>query len=225
MSLVVFLGPSLARDVAWSMIEAEFLPPVKRGDLLRLGDEVGAVAIIDGVFHSESAVGHREILHLLRSGRKVYGSSSMGALRAYELRDFGMVGVGRIYELYADGIIDGDDEVALIFNPETLEPLSEPLVNLRLNLLAASAEGVISGDQADRLIASAKGLFYPKRTKGALLEAAGPLLGEEASVRLARFFAERYEDFKRTDALALLRMLKSLEETAPSKGSGRCQKP
>ncbi len=39
----------------------------------------------------------------MKKGVKVYGSSSMGALRASELDEFGMVGVGRIYECYRSG--------------------------------------------------------------------------------------------------------------------------
>jgi len=51
------------------------------------------VGIIDGVLLSDAAVGHREILNLLRRGIRVFGSGSMGALRAAELSTLGMEGI------------------------------------------------------------------------------------------------------------------------------------
>ena len=39
----------------------------------------------------------------------------MGALRAAETRAHGMIGIGQIFEWYASGEIEGDDEVAQIF--------------------------------------------------------------------------------------------------------------
>ena len=98
---VVFLGPSLPRSEADRILASDLRPPVKRGDLPALDDEVDVIGIIDGVFMGEAAVGHREIIDKLKSGVKVYGSSSMGALRAAELQDFGMIGVGTIFDQYS----------------------------------------------------------------------------------------------------------------------------
>ena len=52
----------------------------------------------------------------MSQGIHVFGSASMGALRA-ELCPFGMVGVGRIFEAYRDGELEDDDEVAVIHGP------------------------------------------------------------------------------------------------------------
>ena len=54
----------------------------------------------------------------MEEGIQVLGASSMGALRAAELHGFGMIGYGTIFEWYRDGLIDGDDEVALWHEPE-----------------------------------------------------------------------------------------------------------
>jgi hypothetical protein len=35
-----------------------------------------------------------------------------------------MIGVGRVYEWYRDGVIEDDDEVAVATNPDTFEPVS-----------------------------------------------------------------------------------------------------
>src|SRR5512137_656435 len=175
---VVFLGPSLSHEAARKIVGdgCELRPPVKRGDLPSLPDSVRLVAIIDGVFQSESAVGHREILDRIKKGAKVVGGGSMGALRASELDSLGMQGIGTVYRLYAEGTIDGDDEVALIFNPENLEALSEPLVNMRHNLEKARTQGIIGTKEANFLLTRMKALYYPKRTKAKLVEMANEVL-------------------------------------------------
>jgi hypothetical protein len=52
---VVFLGPSLPRPVAEAILEADYRPPVRRGDL----DDVGqarTVLLIDGEFRQSLSV-------------------------------------------------------------------------------------------------------------------------------------------------------------------------
>jgi hypothetical protein len=44
----------------------------------------------------------------------IVGASSMGALRAAELDSMGMVGIGTVYQYYRDGIIESDDDVAIV---------------------------------------------------------------------------------------------------------------
>ncbi len=88
-------------------------------------------------------MGPREILNALEGGIKVVGGSSMGALRASELDVYGMVGVGKIYRWYKEGAINSDDEVALVFHPETGRALSEPLVNIRATLEILHSKGMI----------------------------------------------------------------------------------
>jgi len=41
--IVVFLGPSLSLDKAREMLEADFRPPAKRGDIYRAAREVARV--------------------------------------------------------------------------------------------------------------------------------------------------------------------------------------
>jgi len=47
---------------------------------------------------------HHELLDALEEGVAVFGGASMGALRAAELWQHGMVGVGKIFRAYRDGI-------------------------------------------------------------------------------------------------------------------------
>lgn len=211
MKPVVFLGPSLPKSEAGRILDADLRPPVKRGDLPALDDDVCVIGIIDGVFMGEAAVGHREIIDKLKSGVKIYGASSMGALRAAELKDFGMVGVGTIFDRYSKGEIEGDDEVALIFNPETLEPLSEPLVNMRLNLENAMKNGLLGEPEAVRIISCLKALYFPKRTFKMLRDCIERNLAHEKQRNFSDIFEHGYVDHKKEDAIELLTTIAKAE--------------
>src|SRR5512145_1047332 len=164
---IVFLGPSLERETAEEILAAEYRPPAKRGDLLRaVEDGAEIIGLIDGVFHQESAVAHREILTAIKKGVRVVGSSSMGALRAAEMDTLGMTGIGEVYRLYRSGELVTDDEVALVFDPETGLSLSEPLVNIRFTLREAERQGIITPQDHAALFTAAQSVFYPQRTYG-----------------------------------------------------------
>ena len=61
--VIVFIGPSLSSDEANKILKAEYHPPVARGDIMNvLKDNPDIIVIIDGVFHKEPAVSHKEIL-------------------------------------------------------------------------------------------------------------------------------------------------------------------
>jgi len=208
---VVFLGPSLPLDEARQILEADFRPPVKRGDLLRL-EEVDMVAIVDGVFLQSCSVGHREILSLLNRRVKVIGGGSMGALRAAEMGHYGMTGVGRIYKMYASGEVQGDDEVALVFDPETMEPMSEPLVNLRILLDQAWMADVIDAEQRAMIMNEMRAIYYPRRTVTTFLEVARRAVGDKNAEAFDRFFADNYRDIKKEDAITVLKFVKEAYE-------------
>ena len=151
-TIIVYLGPSLSPEKAKTILAADYRPPVRRGDLKKaVKDGAKIIGIIDGTFFSDSPVGHKEILAVLKKGITVVGGSSMGALRASELDVFGMIGVGRIYECYRSARLEADDEVAVTYNPVTGEQLSEPLVNVRYQLKAAEQDGIITKSRARSL--------------------------------------------------------------------------
>lgn len=203
---VIFLGPSLTREVATRCLPgAAFMPPITRGALERfLDDPPAAVGIVDGEFYQRLAISPKEILPLLDAGVPVFGSSSMGALRAVELEAYGMVGVGKIFEQFRSGALDADDEVAMTFCPETLRPLSEPLVNMRVALGAACAHGVVSERDAASVLDAMKELYFPDRTVRRLLAEAARVLGAERSTALRNWWP-RAPNAKAADAVALLR--------------------
>ncbi len=208
--IVVFLGPSLDRTRASEILEADYRPPAKRGDVFRAAkDGAKIVGLIDGVFFQDSAVAHKEVLAVLEMGVVVVGASSMGALRAAELHPFGMEGVGEIFRLYREGVLVSDDEVALIFDPINFEPLSEPLVNIRDNVRAALELGYIDQEAGERILAAASSLYFPKRTYDRILaEAEG--LDESQRESFKRFLREEKRDLKRDDAISALERIKEI---------------
>ncbi len=220
---LVFLGPSLKRAEAASLIAADFRPPARRGDIYRgLLDGYTTIMLIDGEFHGHPSVWQREIVDALLEGAVVHGASSMGALRAAELHSLGMVGHGRIFEWYRDGVIDGDDEVALTHGPAELNypALSEPLVNIRATLAAAVPE-IITADEYTMLLESVRRLYFPDRSFAALLDASPatewPAVRRDA---LSRFLVTQRIDQKRLDAIAALTTIAS-----GAAGSRECVQP
>src|SRR5688572_13608332 len=120
---LVFLGPSLPLAAAKALCDAAvYLPPAAQGSIISAVQryEPGAILIIDGIFQSEPAVRHKEILWAIAQGVTVIGAASMGALRAAELHRHGMIGVGLIYRWYRRYPFAPDDAVAVLHMPEEL---------------------------------------------------------------------------------------------------------
>ena len=213
MKPIIFLGMSLPLVEARAILDADYLPPIKRGDLSQLDENVRLVGIIDGVFMNECSVGHREIISLLKRGVTVVGGGSMGALRASELGDLGMVGVGKIYEMYLNGEIEGDDEVALVFNPETNDPLSEPLVNIRATLALAVEMGVLEADTSRLVLEKVRREFYPRRSFERTVELAKDILEPSALKDFTDFVDKSSLNLKRKDAIAVLQEIEKIRKS------------
>jgi TfuA protein len=209
--IIVFLGPSLEQSEAEKILPADYRPPAKRGDLLAaVGEGAAIIGLIDGVFHQESAVAHREILTAIKKGVTVVGASSMGALRAAEMDTLGMVGIGEIYRMFKSSELESDDEVALVFDPESGLSLSEPLINIRFTLKRARSEGIINATVHDTLLTVACSLFYPKRTYRAIVSTAGDLLDEKTKERFLGWLVTGACDQKREDAVAALEYIQKI---------------
>ena len=207
---LVFLGPTLPLREAAALLAASFRPPVRRGDIYRaLADGFTTLVVIDGEFHGVPSVWQREIAEALAEGATVHGASSMGAIRAAELRTLGMIGHGRIFEWYRDGAIVADDEVALGHGPPEFgyPALSEPLVNIRATLAAAPSD-ILGPDERDQLIEFSCGLYYLERSLEGLVEK-GPAANWPSERRRAlRHFLRHWRiDQKREDALVALRSI------------------
>lgn len=167
MKKIIFLGPTLQIEDAIKILpEAMYLPPVRCGDVLRaLRLKSQIIAIIDGYFEHTAAVWHKEILTAINSGVTVYGAASMGALRAAELSRFGMIGVGKIYNDYISGITNDDDEVAVLHAPrnKNYSAASIAMVNIRSTVIKALNENIITENNSQIILQTAKSLPYQQR--------------------------------------------------------------
>jgi len=208
----IFAGPSLPPSIRPSFEWAVFHGPASQGDIYScVASRPLAIAIVDGYFERVPAVWHKEILWALREGVHVFGASSMGALRAAELADFGMIGVGRVFEDFASGRLEDDDEVTIIHADAELEYRagSEAMVNIRATLAAAREQGILSANAALELARRAKAQFYPDRSYPALMDLAQGALGSGELDGLCTWLRrkEHRVDVKRQDACTLLRVL------------------
>lgn len=199
----MFLGPTLEHDVARTLLDATYMPPVSVGDVYRAVSRGAApIVIIDGYFQHVPAVWHKEILYALSLGVAVYGSSSMGALRAAELHAFGMIGAGSIYRGFVDGDYEDDDEVAVahLDAAAAYRPTSEAMVNIRHGLGLATRDGVITAEAARRLTDAAKSMFYAERNWSALLDSTPGVMNQNQIQVLRDFLDHTDVDLKRQDA-------------------------
>ena len=200
---IVFIGPSIPAPEDRPTIPAvRYVPPVRRGDLVPdLWENAACIAIVDGEFDQSLAVTPREVMKCIRAHTTVFGSSSMGALRSAELHTVGMHGVGKIFEMYRDEVIAAEDEVALLFDPDSQRPVTEPLVNIRCSVERAVASRHIDASVADAIIQQAEALHYRDRRYGPILRLAGERLGRD--LMDLKPILEGW-DQKREDAFALL---------------------
>jgi len=206
--VIIFCGPSISHvEVKGILPGVQVCPPIKRGDLK---PEAGKVyGIIDGFFHGSLTVSPQEISKALKAGSKVWGSSSMGALRAAECDRIGMIGVGKIYEKYKSGQWQEDDEVALAvenLNPEA-PALSESLADIRFFLENEKLNESVS----QLIIENLKAVFFAQRNFQSALEtlaASGKIpesLCQELSVKFSRAPKQKH-----LDAKELLRKIKEV---------------
>ncbi|TDE32731.1 TfuA-like protein [Actinomadura sp. 6K520] len=222
MRAAVFCGTSLSHADAARVLDAEYLPPVGKGDVDRLLARPGRpemIGIVDGRFFQSLSISPKEILRALDAGVAVYGSSSMGALRGVECAPYGMVGIGAIFDAFRSGETDEDDEVAITYSTETLEPLSEPLINLRFAIAAAVRAGSATPELGERFLRVAKEMYFPRRSAAAVLNVLRRDVPATEVDALAAYLRTSAPDTKRADALLLLeRMGRDLAAGQPPAG-------
>lgn len=193
------------------------VPPVAGGDLYKMRDLASPylVAIIDGYFENRISVWHKEILYLLSKNVPVFGSSSMGALRASEMARFGMIGIGKIYTNFADRVYEDDDEVTVSHGPAEagFPQISEAMANIRFTVEAAIRDNILTEMIAEKFISVAKSTFYKKRNYGYIIRECVEYNNMRES-DFSRFvlWLEKYRvDQKKFDAFHLIKVIKEFE--------------
>lgn len=230
--MLVFCGPSLSsKDKEKLRLEypqISWRPPIKRGDIeLALSENNTEILIIDGYFENKNPIWQREIYNALREDVIIYGSASMGALRAAELYEYGMIGIGRIYEMYRSSELDGDDEVALCHSTEPINgeyiETTIPLINLRyaLNNATESDEIRILKETVQEM----KMLPFENRSESLLqklLEANG-MSSQEAIKTINSIKGDGQYNLKKMDAMIAVKsaMQKKSRELLALRGKHR----
>ncbi|MCS6760145.1 MAG: TfuA domain-containing protein [Candidatus Devosia euplotis] len=163
-----------------------------------------AIGIVDGYFQRTAAVWHKEILFALSSGVTVFGSSSMGALRAAECSHFGMVPVWKIAWDFLVGERNDDADVAVLHGPaEFGYPLfSELAVIYEPTLAKLERLGLLTSDDQLQVLAAAKSTPYWEVSIDTLFACFGMHAGEYAAA-----YRRHRLDQKREDARDLVRAL------------------
>ena len=216
---IVFSGPTLKpSEVKAHDASFEAPGPAACGSIYRaVVAGFRRIALVDGYFDQRLPVWHKEVLFALESGCEVFGAASQGALRAAELDSFGMTGVGTIYQWFRDGVLEDDDEVAVLHElAETdYRVRSVAMVNFRATFSRLGERGLMSRAAIDSLLRISKGLHYSARSFPQLLAnmKSHPEL-QSAVGTLSAYLGERFQNavnLKREDAFALLERLGNVE--------------
>lgn len=216
MKTALFAGPTLWQDEIPEGISR--YGPVALGSVYR-AVEAGydRIGIVDGYFGNVPAVWHKEILHAIASGVEVSGAASMGALRAAELWQFGMIGQGRIYRMFRYGSLTDDDEVAILHATEefNLQPLTEAMVNIRATLRRLRLVGQISRNTEQDVAGRMKALHFSERSLEALRHHATEAQGHASALSMMNAYKQHYCDVKRVDGLLLVAWLTQAVQRRP----------
>jgi hypothetical protein len=149
------------------------------------------MAIVDGQFHQCLSVGHAEIRFAIAEGWQVWGLSSMGAIRACEMRHMGMRGFGEVYGWFCRDEDFRDDEVALTHAPSApYLALSEPLVHIRVWLEELVKLRLLTATHERRLLKELMSLWFGERTLSrvrTMVLALVPARAKEIDQTLANF--------------------------------------
>jgi TfuA protein len=180
---IIFVGPSLSLQKARKIFDADYRGPAKKGDLLGLSasslvslknqpNAINFVGLIDGLFLQDYPPTPIEVFQLLSNKNfRVVGGASIGALRAVELEKFGMVGIGKIFELFKSGTTNADDEVAVTFHPgDGVSIQSEAMIDIRFNLFIAHKKNIITKRTKHIIAKTAKSIYFPYRNYSNVIE-------------------------------------------------------
>ena len=207
MRCIIFVGPTISLAEAKNILpDAEYFPPARQSDFLSIVRErkPDIIGLIDGEFSQSLAVWHKEILDALARGIHVYGSSSMGAIRAAECADFGMVGIGHVARAFSSYQYTNDDTVALCYDSD-YKKISEPLCNILFTTAKMVSNKAITKEQAEKVQKRAERLYYPERTIKRICE----------GIIDPSKYVEFYYDVKKEDAIELLETIARLPSDTP----------
>lgn len=195
-TFVAFAGLSISLADARARVPfGRVRGPIRRGDLD--GTSAKIAIILDGVLGDE-ALDDAEITRALARGVRIFGGASVGAWLANRFSNAGVEGHGWVYDHYMQGVLDGPDDVAVLFEPVYYERLTVPVVNAAYFLMHEAVNGMISWATASEALAAVRGIPLADRAP----EEIARVLAHKAGGCTRRF--KRLPDIKRRDANELL---------------------
>jgi TfuA protein len=213
---IIFLGPSLNHERARHIFQADFRGPAKKGDLLRISsvvDDTTIVCLVDALFLQDYPPSPIEVYQLmLNKNIKLFGAASLGALRAVELEKFGMIGIGKIFELYKKGKLTADDEVAVTFTEGEHQLQSEAMIDIRFNLFLAYRNGIINEITKKTIAKVAKSIYFPYRNYIDILDQTEkhyPAIADDLKL-FRTYIIKNRQSLKERDTIKLINYVKKL---------------
>jgi TfuA protein len=199
MSMLVFVGPSIAGAELAPAPSYCRAPPIRRGDLEK-AEGYDPIVIIDGEFGQALSVSPKEILRLIDAKKTVIGGGSMGALRASELDVYGMIGVGWIYQRFAGAAVRRDDDVALTYSPVDYLPLTVPMINIEYWMSSPVVRAQTSARERNKILSRNRSIFFGDRTEKAVRSIFESTIGAARFETLVDELGGELPDIKRLDA-------------------------
>ncbi|MEM7394218.1 MAG: TfuA-like protein, partial [Verrucomicrobiota bacterium] len=210
-SSLVFSGGSLAGTKAPADDSEVWVEPAEQGDMVAaVMDGFETLLIIDGYFYTRFPCTTFEVMLALEQGINVFGSSSMGALRAVELDRFGMIGVGFVFDYLKARPIKPYHVVAQTYD-DLDRPISTPLIEILFFLRSAVEEGLLFEDEFEAARDAADRIHFTEVSFERFFDQVP--FGEETVANLKRFWDEIDTDIKKRDALELLETYKAKRDT------------
>lgn len=202
---LVFIGPTLSRCQCSALLNAEHFPPARKGSLNEIIPG-RVVAIIDGEIPPDAFLPECEIRAALDRGVVLYGAASVGAYHASNFADHGMHGVGWVYDQYRAGSLQSLDEIAVMYDPLSLQALSVPLVNVRFWLEGLTRTSFLRPEDVAAILEELRRLPISDRDGARIKRRIAELFGR-STLRKFELPSHAFPDVKAHDAQMLLQIL------------------
>ncbi|HUP57444.1 MAG TPA: TfuA-like protein [Bdellovibrionota bacterium] len=202
------LSESQVREILPDAIVSE---PIGRWDVEKdIAERTNVLAIIDGKFGQVPPVVPGEIMDALRVGILVYGSSSMGALRAADLHPFGMIGVGKIFHLIKDSEAFRDDYLGQLIVSGFSRDLSLPYIDFYFNLRELEKRGKVARRVVQKVERIFGDIHFSQRSPASLGMLIEKAFSKDPKVyRLLKSAASTMGSQKMRDGIEMLKKVKS----------------
>jgi len=208
---IVFVGGSLnKKDVETykrKNQEVVFTKPAEQGDFFAvILENYKNVLLFDAYFYQKYSCTTLELLIAMQEGVNIIGSSSVGAMRAIELDNYGMIGSGYVYEYFKKQEIKPYHIVAQTYDNED-QKITIPLVEVIYFLGLASKQKIITKNIYKKLLSIANNIHFTCLSYPYFFKRIDDKIDENILENLKEFLQKEGEEnfnIKRIDTLYVL---------------------